>query len=88
MASKSSKIGLRSSANGHTELQANKGATKQEKVVILDAGAQYGKVSMESLNWPRLLWGLHSAVIQYVLHIFEFHCVGNKWLSVWSKCYG
>ena len=50
MASKSSKIGLRSSANGHTELQANTGATKQEKVVILDAGAQYGKVSMESLN--------------------------------------
>ena len=49
MASKSSKTGSRSSANGYAEKQPNKAATKQEKIVILDAGAQYGKVSLKSL---------------------------------------
>ena len=43
MAAKMSKT--RSSANGHTEIQQKKETMKQEKVVILDAGAQYGKVS-------------------------------------------
>ena len=68
MASKGRQTGLRSSANGHTELQANKGTTKQEKVVILDAGAQYGKVSMESLN-DVCCEVLHSAIIQIIEYI-------------------
>ena len=41
-----SKSAFRSSANGHTEKEKNTAAKKQEKVVILDAGAQYGKVSV------------------------------------------
>ncbi|XP_028393832.1 GMP synthase [glutamine-hydrolyzing]-like [Dendronephthya gigantea] len=44
MAAKMSKFGGRSSGNGHTEMNQNTAAKKAEKVVILDAGAQYGKV--------------------------------------------
>jgi hypothetical protein len=50
MAAKMSKSALRSSANGHTDLKKNAASMKQEKVVILDAGAQYGKVSLESVK--------------------------------------
>ena len=44
MAAKMSKPALCPSANGHKELKQNTASVKQEKVVILDAGAQYGKV--------------------------------------------
>jgi hypothetical protein len=50
MAAKMSKSAFRSSANGHSELKQDTSPTKQEKVVILDAGAQYGKVSLECLK--------------------------------------
>ena len=49
MAAKMSKFGV-CSANGHTEMNPNTASTKAEKVVILDAGAQYGKVSLKDFK--------------------------------------
>lgn len=34
------------SANGHVEMTEDTTSLKQERVAILDAGAQYGKVSL------------------------------------------
>ncbi len=57
-----SKSAVRSSANGHKELQQNTTQVKQEKVVILDAGAQYGKVSLGSLKLRVFCEVFHTAV--------------------------
>lgn len=46
MAAKIQKTNLRSSANGHAEMEQKATSSKQDKVVILDAGAQYGKVRL------------------------------------------
>jgi hypothetical protein len=62
MAAKMSKSALRSSANGHTDLKKNAASMKQEKVVILDAGAQYGKVSLESVKRFGFFEVLHTAL--------------------------
>ena len=51
MAAKMSKSAMCSSTNGHKESKQNAASMKQEKVVILDAGAQFGKVSLESVKW-------------------------------------
>ena len=49
MAAKVSEFGV-CSANGHTEMNQNTALKKAEKVLILDAGAQYGKVSLKDFK--------------------------------------